>query len=160
MIRRRTAVAGGFTLLEAMLTIVVLSILAAVAVPRFVGVSTEARTSGTQAALAGVRASIAAFRTRAMLAGGDAFPTLAELQTDGAVLQSGLPTNPFNNRSAVQSVDEASADARVVSGVDTYGWNYFVDNVSDPPVAIFYANTDDETSLTGDGGVAVPASGL
>jgi len=44
--------------------------------------------------------------------------------------------------------DLAAANARTVVGTD--GWIYFVDNVSVPPVAIFFCNSNNVTTA-GDG---------
>jgi len=142
---------SGFSLIELMVVIVVMAILAAVVLPRFTGASDDARSAALQSAVQGVRSSIGAFRTRAVMAGADPFPTLAELTTQGTVLQSEFPVNPYNSLSTVQSVSEATADARGVSGAA--GWNYFVDNSSNPPKAVFYANSGDATNAPdGSGG--------
>lgn len=147
-------VRSAFTFLEVMAVVVVLGILAAIVVPRMSGVSDDARASALKSSLAGVRAGIAAFRSRAILAGSSPYPTLAQLTTVGAVIQQPMPENPFNGLSTAQAVTRAQADARAVVGPSTYGWNYCVDNAADPPVAIFYANSDVLTT------VATPSGGF
>lgn len=143
-----------FTFVETMIVVLIIGILAAVVVPRFAGVSEDARSSAAQGALGSVRTSIAGFRTRAVISGSDPFPTLAQLVSPGAVLQGDFPVNPYNGLSSVQQVSQGQASARSVSATETYGWNYFVDNSADPPVAVFYANTIDETRVSdGAGGV-------
>jgi len=137
-----------FTLLEVMMVVVILGILAALVVPRFGGVTDEAKASALEAALGGVRSSIASFRTRAVIEGTGPFPTLAELTTRGTVVQGDFPINPYNGESSVQSVSPTAAAARTVSG--SGGWNYYVDNAGDPPAAVFYANSADTTTI-GDG---------
>ena len=137
-----------FTFVETMIVVLIIGILAAVVVPRFGGVSDDARSSAAQGALGSVRTSIAGFRTRAVIGGTDPFPTLGELVTPGSVLQGDMPTNPYNGLSSVQQVSRGQAAARTVSATETYGWNYYVDNSADPPVATFYANTDDETRVS------------
>ena len=142
-----------FTLLELLVVIVVIGILSAVAIPRFAGASDDADAAAVQSQLAGVRSAIAAFRTRAVIAGEDPFPTLQQLTTPGVVLQQELGINPFNGRSAVQLVGEAQALARATASTTAYGWNYFVSNDAEQPRAIFYANSTDETSIPdGSGG--------
>lgn len=135
----------GFSLLEVMIVVIILGILAAIVVPKFASASQGAQTASVQSTVGGVRASIAAFRTRAVIAGDDPFPTLAELTTIGTVLQNEIPVNPFTGLAGVQSVSQGQASSRSVVGT-TAGWNYFVDNSATPPVAIFYANSDDEST--------------
>ncbi len=144
-----------FSLLEVLAVVIVLGILAAVAIPQFVGVSDEARTSSLQSTLSGVRSSIASFRSTAVINGSDPYPTLGELTTPDTVLKFDLPPNPFTNVSGVQSVDSSQAGSRAVVSPASYGWNYYVDNSADPPTAVFYANTDAVTTAPdGAGGVA------
>lgn len=142
-----------FTLLELLVVIVVIGILSAVAIPRFAGASDDADAAAVQSQLAGVRSAIAAFRTRAVIAGEDPFPTLQQLTTAGVVLQQEVGINPFNGRSAVQSVTEAQALARATASTTVYGWNYFVSNDPLSPRAIFYANSAEQTNIPdGSGG--------
>ncbi len=147
-----------FSLLEIMIVVVIMGILAAVAIPRFAGAADEARTAATESVLASVRASIAAYRAGAVIAGEDPFPTLAEL-TDGSVLRDPPPANPFTGVRGVQAVTRNQAEARTVVNKTAAGWNYFADNASEPPVAIFYANCDDDTTRTDSDG-AVTANEL
>lgn len=141
-----------FTLVEVLIVVVILGILAAVAVPKFATASDDAKTSAIQSTVAGVRASIATFRTNAVIQGSDPYPTLLEL-TDGSVIKVDIPPNSFTNIGNVQSVTLVQANARAVSNTSSYGWNYFVDNNSTPPRAIFYANSSDETTAPdGNGG--------
>ncbi len=138
-----------FTLVEMLVVVLILGILAAVVVPKFASASDSARTASVQSTVGGVRAGIAAFRTRAVIAGEDPFPTLAELTTVGTVMQDKIAANPFTGIGGVQAVTQGQAEARTVVGT-TAGWNYYVDNNASPPVAIFYANSD-ATSTESDG---------
>ncbi len=140
-----------FTLIEVLIVIVILGILAAVAIPQFAGASEDAMTSATQSTVAGVRSSIATFRTSAVIQGNDPYPTLAQLQ-DGSVTKFDVPVNPFTGVGGIQGVSQAQAEARGVSNPNVAGWNYYVNNDSNPPVAIFYANASTETTAS-DGGV-------
>lgn len=149
-----------FSLIEVLVVVVILGILAAAVVPRFAGATSQAETGATESALGAVRASIANFRARAALAGGDPYPTLAELTTVGEVLQQEMPRNPFNGVSAVQGVSRAQAEARAVLSPTQFGWNYFVDNSASPPIAVFYANSGELTTTEDGSGDAVPANEL
>lgn len=142
------SLAAAFTFLEVMVVVVMIGILAAIVVPRFGGVTEDAKSSATQGVLGGVRSSIAAFRAKAVLAGTSPYPTLEEITTVGKVLQQEVPVNPFSGVGGVQTVSKAQADARAVINAGKVGWNYFVDNSADPPVAVFYANSSDETNVT------------
>ncbi len=147
-------VRSAFTFLEVMAVVVVLGILAAMVIPKMSGVTDDARASALRSSLGGVRAGIAAFRSRAILAGSAPYPALAQLTTPGVVLQQDVPENPFNHLTTVQAVSRAQADSRAVVSPSSFGWNYCVDNASDPPVAIFYANSSDATTVSdGSGGV-------
>lgn len=148
-----------FTLVEVLVVVVILGILAAVAIPRFAGATEEARTSAVQSTVAGVRSAIASHRTAAVIAGEDPYPTLAELM-DGTTISFDIPTNPFTGVSGVQAVSRSQATSRAVVNSGTAGWNYFVDNDSAPPVAIFYANADNETTAKDNAGSPRAASEL
>jgi prepilin-type N-terminal cleavage/methylation domain-containing protein len=149
-----------FTFIEVAVVIIIIGILAAVVVPRFGTVTDEARTAAVQGTLGGVRASIAGFRTARVLAGGVPFPTLQELTTPGVVLDQVPPPNPFTGAAGVQTVSANQAAARSVSNTTQFGWNYYVNNAASPPVAIFYANSQDDTTLLAADGSARKASGL
>lgn len=150
MRRLRCQRSAAFTLLEVMIVVVIVGILAAVVVPQMASASDHAKSSAAQSALGAVRAGIAAFRTRAIISGDTPFPTIAELKVAGIVVVDELPINPYNGLRTVQEVASDIAQARRVYNSDTYGWNYFVNNESDPPTAVFYCNSDDATEV-GDG---------
>ena len=143
---------GAFTMLEVMVVITIIAILAAIVVPKFGGLSDDARSAAAISATGGVRASIATFRTRRVISGEDPYPTLQELLTPGVVVSGSLPVNPYTGTDTIVEVSESDADARRVSGGDQYGWCYFVDNESDPPRVVIYLNCEDQTRMeTADG---------
>jgi len=64
------------------------------------------------------------------------------------VMQEELPANPYTGLKDVQKItDVTAATKRTVSNPAKYGWNYFVDNSATPPVAIFWANSTDVTTI-------------
>jgi prepilin-type N-terminal cleavage/methylation domain-containing protein len=141
-----------FTLIEVLIVVLILGILAAVAVPKFASATVDARSSAIQSTVAGVRSSIATYRTSAVIQGNPPYPSLVEL-TNGTVMKTDIPINPFTDVGGVQSVTQSQANGRTVVSPESAGWNYYVNNSANPPVAIFYANSDTPTTASdGSGG--------
>ena len=95
----------GFTLIELIIVIVILGILASVAIPKFYDMSADANVAACKSALATVRTAIASYYayTASPTGGGIArWPTLAQLRTQGVVLQSPVPANPYSTAAAAQ----------------------------------------------------------
>lgn len=159
--RRHTPVARrAFSLVEIVVVVVIMGIIAAVVVPRFAGAAQEARASAAESSLAGVRSSIASFRSRQIISGGDPYPTLAELTTASVIASGDMPANPFNGLTSVQSVTQSQASSRSVINQNSFGWNYFVDNAADPPVSVFYLNSSETTTVPDGSGGFLEASDL
>ncbi len=148
-----------FSLVEIMIVVVIMGILAAVAIPRFVGASDDARTAATESTAGAVRAAIASYRTAAVIGGRGPFPDLTSL-TDGTVVKSDIPANPFTGVAGVQAVSRGQARNRTVVNSGQAGWNYFFDNESDPPTAVFYANSDAATTRSDGAGGFLTANEL
>lgn len=130
----RRASRRAFTLIELIAVIIVLAILAGVALPKYFDYSTKAKESAAKATLGATRSAIANFyANEALTNGSGAYPTLTELETDGSVLEQGIPENPYNNSSDVQAATW-NATTPPVSG--TSGWNY------DASTGRFWANSD------------------
>lgn len=154
--KRRNA----FTLIELIAVIVVLAILSGIALPKFFDYSARARSSAMQGALGGVRTAIANFYANSAIAGAEpVYPTLAELTTPGTAMQEPIPSNPYNGLNAVVAVTAQQAAARTVVQQEA-GWCYFVDNAQDPPVAIFYANSEEDSRVDDPDGGFTPANEL
>ena len=109
-----------FTFVEVAVVLIILGILAAMVVPRFGGITDDARTASVQGTVNGVRASIAAYRTNALLAGNPPFPALKELLAPGLVLQSDIPPNPFTGVGGVREVSSKAGMYRLVGGATTW----------------------------------------
>lgn len=75
-------------------------------------------------------------------------------------MQQEIPANPFSNIKAVQQVSVAQAQARAVINPASYGWNYCVDNASNPPVVYFYCNSTSATSVSNGSGGTLNANQL
>jgi type II secretory pathway pseudopilin PulG len=139
-------------MVELVVVMLMIGILAAIVVPQFGGVTNDAKSGSLQGSLSGVRSGIAGYRSKAILSGTSPFPTLVQLTTNGTVLQTTIPANPYNNLSGVQTVTAAQATARTVVNSATAGWNYYVDNSASPPAAIFYANSSAATTVSNGAG--------
>lgn len=86
----------GFTLVELVVVIVVLGLLAAFAVPRFIDITTTARTASVNGFAGGLRAAVAVVKTQYMVSGTNTSPVTMADGTEVAVgvagAASGVPT--------------------------------------------------------------------
>jgi len=161
LIHKRKSTRSAFTLIELIAVMVVLAILAGVAAPRFFSYGDQARTAALDGSLGGMRSAIAQYYAVRAAEDDPRYPTEVELETVGEVMQEELPKNPYNGLRNVRRIASVNdANARTVSNPTSYGWNYYYNNSSDPPVAIIWANSEDETEVVDDNGDPLTANEL
>ncbi len=125
---------GGFTLIELIVVIVVLGILSGIAIPKYFNYTSNAKESAVKGVLGGVRSAIANFYANGAVNGSAAYPTLAQLEAVGTVMQESIPANPYKATPSNDVSAATWASTPPVSG--DAGWNY------DASTGRFWANSD------------------
>jgi len=112
---------------ELVVVIIVLGILAAVAVPKFVDFTADAKDSAVKGSLGGVRSAIAnyyAYSGTPSGGGTATYPTLAQLTTNGVVMAQGIPDNPYSTSGSKNGVVAGTTKGTPVTSGATGGWCY------------------------------------
>jgi prepilin-type N-terminal cleavage/methylation domain-containing protein len=87
---------GGFTLIELVIIIVVLGILAAIAIPKYQDISSDAKEASCRGALGGLRSGITIYYANQAVQTGTAnWPPMDSLITPGVVMEQAIPKNPY-----------------------------------------------------------------
>ncbi|MBU1146993.1 MAG: prepilin-type N-terminal cleavage/methylation domain-containing protein [Candidatus Omnitrophica bacterium] len=125
----------GFTLIELVMVIVILGILSAIAIPKFVDLTGEAKINATKSGLGAVRSVIAIEYAKTATSGTASFPS--NITTD-LFADERIPTNKFNDSTSVGEVGSAPSG----TATSANGWWY----ISASGIAGAYSDGTEDTS--------------
>lgn len=122
----RRASQNGFKLIELTVVIVILGVLAAVAIPKFFNLETDARESACKGGLGGLRSAISNYYVQSATPSGGTtatWPTVAQM-SDGTVLASAPPDNPYDTDASPNNIVDGTGQTQGTVIGTTKGWAY------------------------------------
>lgn len=131
----------GFTMIELVSIIVIISIIAAIAIPRYNSYKDSAQLAALKGTLGNVRIAINNFYLNEAVEGEARYPTITEIRADGGVMAKAIPENPYSGLSSIAELDN-SFEKGDTQDLTTFGWNYTPHNGE------FWANSLEENSNT------------
>ena len=133
----------GFTLIELVIVIVILGILAAVALPKFIDIVSNAKVSSARAGLGSIR-SVIAMKYSQNLAAAVTTNTYPTTLTTGDFFSGQLPTNKLNNiTTAVTVATPPAGTATSALG----GWWFITGTGTQAGQAGAYSDSTQDTSI-------------
>lgn len=120
----RTVSQKGFTLIELVIIIVVLGILAAVAIPKYQDITSQAKDASCRASLGALRSGITIwYANKAVTTGTATYPSLVAIRTVDSVMAQALPRNPYQlSTNAPDSIVTGVTKGTIVGARG--GWAY------------------------------------
>ncbi|MDD5084667.1 MAG: prepilin-type N-terminal cleavage/methylation domain-containing protein [Candidatus Omnitrophica bacterium] len=113
----------GFTFLELVLAVVIIVILIAVSLPRFLELSESARETATRSGLGTIRSVVAIMYAKNIAEDRKEYP---QFLSPSDFAEKGIPVNRLNGKGEIRYVTEDVAEAFPKSSV--YGWWYNTKN--------------------------------